>query len=220
MFLKLVVFLFPWGIRRILLNKLFGYQLHPDARMGFSWIFPKKLIMAKGATIDHFSVAVNLDRIEMGANSSIGRSNWITGFPTNTLSPHFKHQSDRKAELILGASSAITKNHHLDCTNSITIGCFTTIAGYNSQFLTHSVDVYANRQDSLPILIGDYSFIGTNVVILGGTKLPAYSILGAKSLLNKSFEKEWMIYGGLPAKELQEIPKDAKYFTRVEGFVY
>lgn len=219
-FLKLITILLPWALRRRVLKHWFGYKIHSDARIGLAWIFPKELIMAAGSKIDHFTVAIHLDRIEMGTKATIGRGNWITGFPTQKDSLHFKHQIERRAELILEESSAITKNHHLDCTNIIHIGRYTTIAGYDSQFLTHSIDVIENRQDSAPIYIGEYSFVGTNVVVLGGSLLPPYSILGAKSLLNKSFTKEWMLYGGVPAKAVQEIPQSAKYFSRINGFVY
>jgi len=176
--------------------------------------------MEQGARIDHFNVAVNLDRIELKRKSKVGRGNWITGFSLHSNSKHFKHQIDRHPELILEEESAITKNHHLDCTDRITIGRFTTIAGYQSQLLTHSIDVMNNRQDSAPISIGEYCFVGTNVVILGGASLPSRSVLGAKSLLNKSFSKEWMLYGVVPAKAISEIQNDAQYFTRTDGFVY
>jgi len=220
MLLKLVTFFFPWTIRRILLNKCFGYKIDKKAKIGMSWIFPKDLSMASGATIGHFTVAINLDRIEMGPDTIIGRGNWITGFPTDSSSPHFRHQTNRKARLILMNSAAITKNHHIDCTNLIQIGRFSTIAGYQSQLLTHSINVRNNQQDSAPIYIGDYTFIGTNVVILGGSSLPNYSVLGAKSLLNKSFTKQWTLYAGVPAQAVQDIPSDSKYFHRTQGFVY
>jgi acetyltransferase-like isoleucine patch superfamily enzyme len=220
MLLKLFTFFFPWCIRRVLLNKFFGYRIHATARIGYAWVFPKQLFMGPGARIDHFTVAIRLDRIHMAENAFIGRNNWITGFPTNGNSFHFKHQEDRRAELTMGDSASITKNHHLDCTNLIHIGRFSTIAGYNSQLLTHSIDVMENQQSSAPIYIGDYTFVGTNVVILGGARLPNFSVLGAKSLLNKDFTSHWTLFGGVPAKALQEIPKSAKYFSRSEGFVY
>ncbi|WP_242693359.1 acyltransferase [Sabulibacter ruber] len=185
-----------------------------------AWVFPKKLVMGSGAHIDHFTVAINLDCIEMKEDTTIGRSNWITGFPTQTQSQHFHHKENRRAELKLHTGAAITKNHHIDCTDLITIGAFATVAGYDSQLLTHSIDVVKNRQDCAPITIGDYAFVGTNVVILGGATLPAYSVLGAKSLLNKKHREEWMLYGGVPAKAINEIPSRAKYFTRTESFVY
>lgn len=220
MILKLLTFFFPWFLRRRILNGYFGYKIDPNAKIGLSWIFPKELIMESGASIGHFNVAIHLDMIQMGCNSKIGRGNWITGFPTNTKSKHFQHQPERSPKLTIGNHSAITKNHHFDCTSSITIGEFCTIAGYSSQFLTHSIDVYENRQSSAPISIGDYTFVSTNVVLLGGANLPSYSILGAKALLNKSLTEEWMLYGGIPAKPLQNIEKDAKYFSRTNGFVY
>ena len=220
MFLKIISFFLPWSLRRRALVRWFGYDIHASARIGLAWVFPGKLIMAADSRIDHFTVAIHLDRVEVSEKATIGRGNWITGFPSKSDSLHFKHQLGRKAELLVGESAAITKNHHLDCTNSISIGRFATIAGYQSQFLTHSIDVFEGRQNSAPIFIGDYAFVGTNVVVLGGSKLPAHSVLGAKSLLNKVYSEEWMLYGGVPAKVIQEIPRHAKYFTRMDGYVY
>ncbi len=220
MLLKLLTFLLPWKLRRIALNKFFGFEIHPKARIGLAWVFPAKLKMAAGTRIDHFTVAIHLDTIELGENSTIGRNNWITGFTTKSDSLHFRHQPDRRAELIMGVSSDITKNHHFDCTSSIIIGDFVTVAGYQSQLLTHSIDVVKNRQDSAPIVIGDYAFVGTNVVILGGAVLPPRSVLGAKSLLNKAFTEEYTLYAGVPAKAVTTLPKDSGYFHRTTGYVH
>lgn len=219
MLLKLFILFLPWGIKRRLLNRWFKYEIHPSAHIGFAWIFPKRLVMRQAAKIDHLTVAINLDSITLGENSSIGRGNWITGFPTGTESRHFEHQGARVPELVIGKSSAITKNHHIDCTSRIEIGSFATIAGYETQLLTHSIDLVENRQDSAPIYIGDYSFVGTKCVVLGGAALPAHSVLGANSLLNSIFKEEWKVYGGTPARVIGEISKEAKYFSRKEGFV-
>jgi hypothetical protein len=220
MILKFITFLLPWALRRKALNSWFGYEINKEAYIGLAWIFPRKLKMEAKTRIDHFTIAIHIDLIQMEESSIIGRKNWISGFPTKTNSPHFKHQINRKAELILGESAIVTKNHYLDCTNVIEIGKFTTIAGFNSQFLTHSINFSGNFQDSAPIYIGEYSFVGTNSVILLGSVLPAHSILGAKSLLNKIFNEEWTVYGGVPAKMISKIDKNEKYFTRSEGFVY
>lgn len=210
----------PWRLRRVLLNKIFGYKIHKTARIGFGWVYPGHLEMGEHARIDHFNVLIHLDTVHMDSNAYIGRSNWITGTSAQGDSPYFKHQTNRRAELLIGKHSNITKNHHIDCTNSIVIGDFVTIAGYDSQFLTHSIDVYENRQDSLPIRIGDYTFVGTNSVILGGSVLPAHSVLGAKSLLNKAYSEEWKLYAGVPARAISDIGRDAKYFNRTDGHVY
>lgn len=217
--LQLFICLCPMFLKRRFLKLFYGYSIHPTATIGLSWIYPRELTMGPYSKIGHFNVAVHLDEIILNQKASIGRSNWITGFSTNTTSKHFNHQPDRVSVLIVGEHSSITKNHHLDCTSPIVIGRFVTVAGYQSQFITHSINVYDNRQDSKPITIGDYCFVGTNVVLLGGTALPAYSVLGAKSLLNKSYTDEWKLYGGNPAKPITDISKDAKYFSRETGFV-
>ena len=133
---------------------------------------------------------------------------------------HFANDTDRKSELIIGKESAITKNHHIDCTNSVHIGDFTTIAGYNSIFLTHSIDIYENRQSSRPISVGNYCFVSTNAKVMGGCRLPDNSALAAGAVLTKVYTDEWTIYGGIPARPIKKIPATAKYFHREKGFVY
>jgi len=222
--MKKIIMLFiipmPWILKRRLLTLLYGYNLHPTARIGFSWIYPSHLFMAPGAKIGHFSTAIHLDEIRMDAKSSIGRNNWITGFSSLKITKHFQHQPDRKSILLMAEGSAITKNHHLDCTSPISIGKFTIIAGYQSQFLTHAIDIIESRQDSNPITIGSYCFVSTNVLILGGSILPDFCVLGAKSLLNKKYEDNYTLYAGLPAVPVKKITKDAKFFLREEAFVY
>jgi acetyltransferase-like isoleucine patch superfamily enzyme len=220
MLLKLICVLLPWKLKRFILQKRFGYTIDSSAYIGLSWVYPGKLVMEKNSRIDHFTVAIHLDLMQIGEDSSIGRSNWITGLSSKTETPFFKHQTNRLAHLIIGNHSHITKKHHLDCTNLLQIGNFVTIAGYDSQFLTHSIDPFENRQHSEPIVINDYSFVGTNVVVLGGSVLPPRSILGAKSLLNKKYEEEFKLYAGVPAKPVSDLDKNSKYFYRDSGIVY
>ncbi len=218
--INLIVVILPWPLKKKILKTFYKYQIHDSAHIGLSYIFPKRLVMEEGASIGHFNTAIHLDYMFLGKNATIARNNWITGFPTGTTSRHFAHQKDRISELILGDESAITKKHHLDCTNSITIGKYTTIAGYNSQFLTHSIDIYEGRQDSHPIIIGNYCFISTGVIILGGSRLPNNSVLAAGAVLNKNYTDEWKLYAGVPAVPRKDLPHDAKYFNRENGFIF
>jgi UDP-3-O-[3-hydroxymyristoyl] glucosamine N-acyltransferase len=216
--LMLVATLLPWNLRRTFLEKQFGFQIHPSARIGLAWIFPTRLIMEEDTSIGHLTVAKNLDLLHLKTRATIGRGNWITGFPLGNHK-HFALEVDRRPELILGEHSAITNRHLLDCTSAISIGAFTTIAGFQSQFISHTIDIRLNRQTSRPISIGKYCFVGTNCVVLGGAALPDYSVLGAKSLLNKTHTATHRLYGGVPARELQTLQPDCGYFTRREGFV-
>lgn len=219
--LSITVIFFPWRLKRWVYMHVFGYKIDRSARIGFSYIGCKHLEMEKHSKIGHLNIFIHLNTVILGAYSSIGRGNWITGFTTdNSNTSHFIHQKGtREAKLSIGMHTAITKNHHIDCTNTITVGNYTTIAGYSSQFLTHSIDIYKNRQDSHPIDIGDYCFVGTNCVVLGGATLPNYSVLGAKALLNKELVDTFSLYGGNPAKFVKKIEESALYFQREKGFV-
>lgn len=217
---SIVAVFLPWVLKSFVYRKIFKYKIDKSARIGLSYINSKYLEMAKHSRIGNFNVFVNLECVKIGEYSSIGRNNWVTGFPTDPDSRHFTHQKNRKPELHIKKHSAITKNHHIDCTNMIEIGSFVTIAGYQTQFLTHSIDIYESRQDSKPISVGDYCFVGTNSVILGGANLPSFCVLGAKSLLNSSNSEMYSLYAGVPAKKVKSISPEAKYFNRQEGFIY
>lgn len=216
--LTLLSLVLPWPWRRAILQRCFGYQIHPTARIGLAWVRPKRLIMAAGTEIGTFTICKNLDLIHLHADSRIGRGNWITGFPSGP-SPHFAHEHDRRPELILGEHAAITNRHLIDCTSRVTIGRFTTFAGFQSQILTHSIDLEACRQSSSPVTIGEYCFVGTNCVLLGGSSLPSFSVLGAKSLLNKAMSDEYFLYAGVPARPIQPLPASYQYFRRNVGLV-
>lgn len=208
----------PWSARRSFLEKQFGYQIHPTSRIGLAWIFPTRLVMEEESRIDHLTICKNIDLLHLRSHASIGRGNWITGFPLGS-SRHFAEETDRRPELILGEHSAITHRHLIDCTSSVEIGRFTTFAGFQSQILTHSIDIENSRQASAPVRVGDYCFVGTNSVLLGGSVLPDYCVLGAKSLLNKAFTDSYQLYGGVPAEPVKKLSPESKYFTRSEGFV-
>lgn len=217
--LCIFVLVLPWPVRRFFYTNWMGYDVDHEAYIGRSIILSNYLKIGPNSSIASFNVIINLEKVIMDESASIGRGNWITGFPKNSKK-HFTHQQNRKPELLLGKHSAITKNHHIDCTDSIIIGDFSTVAGYNSQFLTHSIDIYECRQDSKPINIGNYCFIGTGCIILGGSGLPDNSVLGAGSLLQKDFDETFSLYAGAPAKRIKKIDPAAKYFHRLAGFIH
>jgi serine acetyltransferase len=218
--LRLLVVLCPWGLRRWILTQFFGYEIHPNSHIGLAWVFPKKLVMEEGSSIGTLTVCKGIDLLHLHSHSLIGRMNWITGFPSDSESKHFAAEKERSPQLILGSHAAITNRHLIDCTNSIMIGEFTTIAGFQSQFLTHAINLEVNQQQSQPIEIGHYCFVGTACVCLPGSRLPDYSVLGASSLLNKSYSDPYYLYAGVPARPLKELPPEMAYFNRKEGFVY
>jgi acetyltransferase-like isoleucine patch superfamily enzyme len=173
--------------------------------------------MGAGSRIDHFTVCKGLDLVRLAEHATVGRANWITGWPKDDLR-HFGNPL-REPRLILGEHAAITHRHLIDCTASVSIGAFATVAGYRSQLLTHSINIDNSRQEAAPITVGRYCFVGTNCVLLGGSTLPDCSVLGAKSLLTKRYDEPYKLYGGVPALPLKNLESGAAYFNRSIGFV-
>ena len=217
-FLYASTFIWPWFIRRLLLQWFYGYEIHPSAKIGLSWIRPKRLKMAPRSYIGHLNMCKGLDDLIIGEETMIGRLNWITGFPSDD-SFHFSADLGRHPALIVGDHVGITNRHIIDCTNRVTIGRMSTIAGFYSQIMTHSIDLVDSIQRSKEIVIGEYTFVGTRVIILGGAVLPDRCVLGAGSLLAKELTEPDMLYAGMPAKAVKKIEPDAVYFHRERGFV-
>lgn len=205
----------PMFIKRILMRWIFGYQIHHTARIGLALVCPRQLCMEAGTSIGHFTVMKSIN-VTMRASSTIGRGNWITGHPLG--GPSFEHVQ-RDPTLMMEEHSAIAHRHIIDCTDKVTIGRFATVAGWMSQIMTHSIDLTTNRQSCRPISIGSYSFVGTRVIMLGGSRLPDYSVLGAGSLLNKDCREDHCLFAGVPARKIKQLPGDMAYFSRAEGHV-
>jgi len=216
--LACLALLLPWPLKRRLLQGLFGYRIHPTARIGLSLVLVERLEMQAHSRIGHLNVLKGLVLLRLGEHARIGRNNWIYAFPRGHAR-HFAHLPERNPALILGEHSAITHRHLIDCTECVSIGRFATVAGYCSQILTHSVDVYRGRQHAEPVHLGDFTFIGTDSCILGGAVLPDHCVLAAKSLLRTAHETPYRVYAGVPSREVAELPPDAGYFTRSQGFI-
>ncbi|CAG9169316.1 acyltransferase [Cupriavidus respiraculi] len=210
----------PWPLRRRVLGAVCGYRIHPTARIGMSVVLCDELEMGPHAVISHLTVIKGLRRVALGEHAILGSLNWVSGFPVGlTDSPHFRDAVGRDPALIIGRHAAVTSRHLIDCTDTVTLGPYTTFAGYRSQILTHSVSIRESKQRCAPVTIGAYCFVGTRSVLLPGSSLPDYSVLAAGAVLNRSMEAPHMLYGGCPAKAVQELPEDLAYFQREAGYI-
>lgn len=224
---KLALFLFaviaplPWSLRRFALQIFLGFEIHNTAFISrFALVLPATLEMGPNTHIGPFTVCKGLESLKLEECAYIGPLNWITAFPLRTKSRHFELDPDRKPVLFVQRHAAITSRHLIDCTDEVTVGAYTTVAGYRSQILTHSIDLNESRQRCKPVKIGHHCFVGTNCVLLGGSRLPNRSVLGAQSLLRTQFEDPGYLYAGVPAQPVKQINEDAAYFSRDAGYVW
>lgn len=214
------LFIFPWSLRRPILNCCFGFRIAKGAKVGKSILLCHELEMASGATIGSLTLVKPIDRLVMGENSNLGNLNLITGYSTRLSNFEFFHASpDRKCEMIVGRETGITSRHFFDCNGGIYIGSFCQIAGYGSTFLTHSINVAENCQEALPIRIGNYCFIGIKTTILNDVFIADKSVVAAGAVVTKSLDVPETVYGGIPCRRIKSA-EGYKFFTRKEGCVH
>ena len=86
------------------------------------------------------------------------------------------------------------------------IGKGTWIA-YNVGLITANHDIYSlsNHSKGKDIVIGEKCWIGMNVAILPGVNLGANTIVGAGSVVTKSFPEGNVVIGGNPANIIRKL---------------
>ncbi len=217
--LQLAILFFPWRVRRLLLVKLLGYQIHPAARIARSLVLSDRVVLGEGAVIKNLTLIKALTELIIEPHGRIGNLNWIAGSHGSDSSV-IAAEPGRNSALFVGESASITNRHYLDCTNRITIGRFTTVGGFRSQFMTSSIDHSTRRLSSSPIDIADYCFIGTGVVISKGAGLGRCCVLGAGSTLTHRVDSPYKIVSGCPAQPVRDLNPTNLYFSRATAGVY
>ena len=224
-FVQILMMVLPQSIRRFLYKRLFGFKIHHTARIGFSLVLCDELVMEEHSYISHFTIIKPIDRLIMYPYARIGSLNFITGYNTkkNGFAKRigfYKHVNDRKCELVLKEDAAITSRHFIDCNGGVYMGEHSLLAGIRSTILSHAIDFKNCRQDALPVVIGSNTFIGTGCILLKGTVVPDFSIVGAGAVLNKSYTESFKVYGGVPAKVVKDISNEySTFFSRPSGDV-
>ena len=88
----------------------------------------------------------------------------------------------------------------------ITIGKGTVIA-LNVGIITthHSLTDPSQHEIPQDVLIGEDCWLGMNCVILPGVHLGEHTIVGAGTIVTKSFPKGWCVLAGVPAKVIRNL---------------
>lgn len=219
--LSVVSMLLPWSIRRRFLNRFFGYEIHPEARIGFSWTFPRsRLAMGQGARIGHLNVIRSLDELRMDERARIESMNWITANLAGFDGPGSEGRlRKRVARLYLGRFALVTARHYFDCSDSIEILEYSSVGGIRTVWQTHNFDLGTNEQACRPIRIGPTAFVGSNCLLLGGAVLPHHTVLGAGSLLIEEKTESYRLYAGHPAEERRTYDPEFGWFNRSDEWL-
>jgi acetyltransferase-like isoleucine patch superfamily enzyme len=97
----------------------------------------------------------------------------------------------------------ITSRSNINIGNWVIIAPFVYIVD-NDHKIDNKVKIKESEWISKPIVIGENTWIGTKVTILKGIDIGENCVIGANSVVTKSFQKNNMI-AGIPAKIIKEI---------------
>lgn len=208
---QLLILPFPWGIRRRILERALNYKISPSSRIGISLIDVESLFLAEHAKIGHLNLVRGLNAIRLESHSRIGNLNWFTAARLFSNKESFP-------DLIVGRHAAITNRHYFDIQSRTVIGEYATVAGVRGTFLTHEIDISANRQTTRSIEIGRYAFIGSNVVVVAGARIPEFCVVAAGAVVARGTFEPRSLIGGTPARTIR-VGLTGEYFSRKTGFV-
>lgn len=206
LFTALVAAFLPSRIA-VLLLRVLGHKVSTGVRIGFSLLLVDRLYMDAQSRIGHFNL-IRCKRILLRRTARIGHMNAVLGPLSMWLATGAKlgnrNQVRRasspvtygSAVLKMGKISAITASHIVDCTRSVILGDYTTIAGQGSQMWTHGYYHCAEGVDRFRvdgrIRLGNNVYIGSASVITAGVHIVNHVIVGSHSSISKDLSRSGM----------------------------
>src|SRR5947209_11135623 len=200
--------LLPSFLKRFCYRLFFGYRIGKRVSIGLSILDAAECEIADDVSIGHLNLVIGVKRLSMGDHVRIGhlnilrggdeiqigryaeiiRMNEINSIPepdaVNPVNPRF----------LLGAGSIVTTGHKIDFTDRVEI-----LGGRNSSLWTH------NRQRTLPIEIGSFTYIGSEIRVAPGGAIPSRCIVGIGAVITKQLKEENYLVGGVPAKPIKPL---------------
>ena len=208
-----VVGLLPGPIKRPLYRALFGYRIGRGVRIGLVILDAEAVDLGDGTEIGHLNLVTRVGSLVTGKSVRIGALNIIRGgervvlgdyvevMRLNVLNaiPDHDCTTSPVSRLEIGAGAVVVSGHRIDFTDRVTIGRNVIVGGRNSSLWTH------NRQQTAPIAIGDFCYLGSEVRLAPGARLAERSILGLGSVLAGAIDTPGSLVGGVPARIIRPL---------------
>ena len=208
-----VLALLPSVLKRPAYRLLFGFEISPGARIGIALLDAEEVVLEEGARIGHLNLITRVGRLEMGRNARIGVCNVIRGgqrvslgaystvmrFNVLNAIPDHDCTTSPVSELHLGAGAIVVSGHRIDFTDRVSIGRNVIIGGRNSSLWTH------NRQETAPIVVGDFCYLGSEVRLAPGAVLADECILGLGAVLAGEVREPRSLVAGVPARVVRPL---------------
>jgi len=209
----------PAPLKALLYRFFFGYKIGKDVKIGLSLIDARSCEISDGVRIGHFNAVIGVKKLQIGERARIGHLNVIRGgdevrigryaeiIRMNEINSIPEPDIVTPADPVfhLGDGSVITAGHKIDFTDRVEIGDHTILGGRHSSLWTH------NRQRTLPIKIGSYSYIGSEIRVVLGGSIPSRCIVGIGSVIVGKLSEEEHLIAGVPARAIRPLTEEDRF---------
>ena len=216
-----IVGILPGPLARGCFRTFYGYKIGKNVRIGFTILDADDCVIGDNVSIGHFNIFTGIKTLSIGEHTRIGvlnifrggdeirigryceilRWNEINSIPD----PEVFNPIDPRC--LIGDGSMMGASHKIDFTDRVEFGNRVILGGRNSSVWTH------NRQSTGPVTIGDNTYLGSEIRVAPGGSVPARCIVGMGSVVTNSFDKEYMLIAGVPAKEIKELDEAGRLLT-------
>lgn len=199
-FVALLISLLPCRLVRILFYRvIFRYEVALSARIGLGAILAMRTASIGRAQIGSCTRFVGPFKLTMEDGAI------VSPFCTFQCGQFVLKQSGgstaRLPSCVIKRNARITEGHLIDASEGFELGENSWIAGQGSQFWTHGAEYGATRDRS--VVIGDNCYVGSAVLFAPGVKIGHHCVVGMGSVLTRSFNEDYLLIAGTPARVMR-----------------
>ncbi|MBD0370377.1 MAG: hypothetical protein ICV60_06040 [Pyrinomonadaceae bacterium] len=209
----------PSFLKRSCYRLFFGYSIGKRVSIGFSILDARSCTIEDDVRIGHLNLVIGVDKLTVGDHTRIGHLNIIRGGKEVRLGryseimrlneinsiPEPDAVNNLDPRFLLGPGSIVTTGHKIDFTDRVEIGRRTVLGGRNSSLWTH------NRQRTRPIEIGSFTYIGSEIRVAPGGRIPSHCIIGMGAVITGRLTGEYYLIVGVPAKQIRPLSEDDRF---------
>lgn len=219
---SVIVGVLPMPMARLCYRWIFGYKIGKRVKIGFSIIDVDNCEIGDDVTIGHLNVFSGTHNLSVGEHTRIGVLNIFRGgnvikigkyceiLRMNEINsiPEAETVNVADPTFVLGDGCMIGASHKIDFTDRVEFGRSVIMGGRNSSVWTH------NRQITMPVRVGDHTYLGSEIRIAPGAGVAANCIVGIGAVITKQLTIENQLVAGVPAREVKELDEEGRFLVK------
>jgi acetyltransferase-like isoleucine patch superfamily enzyme len=208
--------LLPNLLKRPLYRWCFGYRIGKHVKIGIALLDCTHLLVQDHARIGHGVAFLGCGEVTVGSHVIIGFLNlfrggeaihlgdWSQVMRANVINSIPGHDciNTPRSVFTLDYGAVVTSEHRIDFTDEVRIGRCSILGGRNSSIWTH------NRRSGAPAFIGDYCYVGSEIRMAPGARVPDCCVVGLASVITKPMTEPFQLIAGVPAKARRALTPD------------